>query len=65
MELHLEEVDISVRVAEAEDVLPLWVLGNGLDDAVLGQEDEVRRGLLLWRAFTVGLIEKKCTSCKG
>ncbi len=40
--LHLEEVDVSIRVAEAEDVLLFGVLGNGLDNAVLGQESVAR-----------------------
>lgn len=59
---YLEEVDVPVRVAEAEHVLLLGVLGNGLHDAVLGQQGVARRQLLLWGAFTVGLIEEQSTS---
>lgn len=40
--LHLEKVDVSIGVAEAEDVLLFGVLGNGLDDAVLSQESIAR-----------------------
>lgn len=60
--LHLEEVDVSVRVAEAENILLFGVLRNGLDDAVLGEEGVARRQLLLQRAFTVGLVEQQRTT---
>ena len=54
----LEEVDVSVGVAEAEDVLLLGVLGHRLDDAVLGQQRQARV-LQLRRALPVGLIEQQ------
>lgn len=61
---YLKEVDVSVRVAKAEDVLLFGMLRNGLDNAVLGQEGVARRQLLLWRAFTVSFIEQQRTSWK-
>lgn len=60
MTLHLEKVDVSIRVAEAEHVLLLGMLRNSLDDAVLGQEGVAGRQLLLRRAFTVSFIEQQC-----
>lgn len=65
MTLHLEKVDVSIRVAEAEHVLLLGMLRNSLDDAVLGQEGVARRQLLLRRAFTVSFIEQQCAPWKG
>lgn len=62
--LHLEEVDVSIWVAEAENILLFGVLWDGLDDAVLGQKSVARQQLLLRRAFTVSLVEQQCTSCK-
>lgn len=44
---HLEQVDVAVRVAQTEDVLPAGVFGDGLDDAVIGQQGITRRQLLL------------------
>lgn len=59
---YLEEVDVPVCVAETENVLLFGVLGNGLHDAVLGQQGVARRQLLLWGAFTVGLVEQQGTT---
>lgn len=39
---YLEEVDVSVGVAEAENVLLLGVLGNCLNNAVLSQQGIAR-----------------------
>ena len=54
----LEEIDVSVGVAEAEDVLLFGVLGDRLDEAVLGQQ-RVARVLQLRRALPVGLVEQQ------
>lgn len=35
---YLEQEDVAVRVAEAEDVLPAGVLGDGLDDTAVSQQ---------------------------
>lgn len=43
---HLQQVDVSVRVAQTEDVFLLGVFGDGLDDAVVGQQSVTRRKLL-------------------
>lgn len=58
----LKEVDVPVRVAEAENILLLGMLGNGLHHAVLGQQGVARRQLLLRGAFAVGLVEQQSTS---
>lgn len=44
---HLEQVDVAVGVAEAEDVLPARVLGDGLDDPAVGQQGKAWSRLLL------------------
>lgn len=60
---YLEEVDVAVGVAEAEHVLFLGVLGNGLDHAVLGQQAVAGGQLLLRGASAVGLVEEQRTTC--
>lgn len=40
--LHLEEVDVSIRVAEAEHILLFGVFGYSLDNAVFSQEGIAR-----------------------
>lgn len=60
---YLEEVDVSIRIAEAENVLFFRVLGNGLDDAVLGQESVAGGQLLFWGAFAVGFVEEQRAPC--
>ena len=55
---HLEQVDVSVRVAQTEDVLLLGMFGDGLDDAVVGQQSVTRRKFLVSTdGFTVRLIK--------
>lgn len=61
---YLEEVDVSIGIAEAEHVLLLGVLGNGLDDAVLGQEGVAGGQLHFWGASAVGLIEEQRAPCR-
>lgn len=57
---HLEQVDVSVRVAQTEDVLLLGMFGDGLDDAVVGQQSVARRKLALGAdAFPVSLIKQQ------
>lgn len=60
---YLEEVDVAVRIAEAENVLFFGVLGDGLDDAVLGQEGVAGGQLRFWGAFAVGFVEEQRASC--
>lgn len=47
---HLEQVHVSIRVAQTEDMLLPWVLRDGLDDAVISQESVARRKLLVGAA---------------
>ena len=56
---HLEEVDVSIAVAEAEDVLLLGVLGHRLHHAVLRKQGVARGPLLLRGHLPVGLVEQQ------
>ena len=56
---HLEEVDVSIAVAEAEDVLLLGVLGHRLHHAVLRQQGVARGPLLLRGPLPVGLVKQQ------
>lgn len=56
---NLKEVDVTVGVAQAEHVLLLRVLGDGLDDPVLGQQSVTGQSLLLWRTFPIRLVKQE------
>lgn len=57
---NLEQVDVSVRVAQAEDVLSPRVLGRRLHQAVGRRQEEARRKLLLGAAPPpVRLVEQQ------
>ncbi len=56
---HLEQEDVSMRVAQTEDVFPLGVFGDGLNDAVVCQQSVARRHVLLsTHVFPIGLIKQ-------
>lgn len=57
--IHLEEVNISISVAQTEDVLLLWVLRDGLHDAALGKEGVARGGVLPFQALSEALVEQE------
>ena len=61
---YLKQVNISICIAKAEDILPFGMLRNGLNNAVLSQESVARRQLRFRRAFTISLIEQQRTSWK-
>lgn len=53
-----------MRVAQAEDVLLLGVFGDGLDDAVVGQQSVARRKLLLSAdVFPISLVKQQSATC--
>lgn len=57
---HLKQVDVSVRVAQTEDVLPPGMFRDGLDDAVVSQQDVARRKLLLGgAALPIRLVKQQ------
>lgn len=57
---HLEQVDVSVRVAQTEDVFLLGMFGDGLDDTVVGQQSVARRKLPVSAdVFPVRLIKQQ------
>lgn len=61
---YLQQIDISVAVAQAEDVFLLGVFRDGLDYAVLSKQGVVRGQLLLGTAaLPIGLIEQEGTPC--
>lgn len=55
----LEEVNVPVGVAQAEDVLFLGVFGDGLHDAVLCEQGVARGEVLLTGGLPISLIEEQ------
>lgn len=56
---YLEEVDIAVGIAQAEDVLLFGVFRDGLHNAVLGKEGIAGGQVLLGGALAVRLVEQQ------
>lgn len=60
---NLKKIDISVSIAQTENVFLLWVFRDGLDNAVLSKQDIAWGHFLLWAALPISLTQKEHAAC--
>lgn len=61
-EAYLKEIDVSIGIAEAEDILFLGMLRNCLHNTVLSKHCVMWCAFLLWGGLSIGFTQQKCTA---
>jgi len=59
---YLKEIDVSIGIAEAEDILFLGMLRNCLHNTVLSKHCVMWCAFLLWGGLSIGFTQQKCTA---
>lgn len=59
---YLKKIDVSIGIAEAEDILFLGMLRNCLHNTVLSKHCIMWCAFLLWGGLSIGFTQQKCTA---
>lgn len=59
---YLKEIDVSIGIAETEDILFFGMLRNCLHNTVFSKHRVMWCAFLLWGGLSIGFTQQKCTA---